>query len=190
MKMQKTTLKVSAVETNNGQIPGLPKNPRLIKDARFEKLKKSITDFPEMLELREIVVFPLGKKYVCIGGNMRFLACKALGIAEIPAKVLPADFPVQKLSEFAIKDNADFGENDFDILANEWTDFPLEEWGMDIPEIEEFKPNLEPETSARVVSADDIIKTKAELEQNFKEGDQYTEVICPHCAKEFFIRQD
>src|SRR3982750_611194 len=106
----KQTLPVSAVETNNGQIPGLPKNPRLIRDARFQKLKQSINDFPEMLELREIVVFPQLGKFICIGGNMRFLACKDLGHTEIAAKVLPADFPVEKLKEFAIKDNVEFGE--------------------------------------------------------------------------------
>jgi hypothetical protein len=184
----KRTLSIASVVTNNGQVPGLPKNPRLIRDGRFEKLKRSIVDFPEMLELREIVVFPFGKKFVCIGGNMRYLACLDLGYKEIPAKVLPADFPVEKLAEFAIKDNVPFGEDDFDILANEWTDLPLEEWGLELPDLSEFAPNLEPEVSQRTVSAEDIVKTKAELDDHFKDADQYVEVICPHCAKEFFIR--
>lgn len=127
-------LKISEIETNSGQIEGLPANPRFIKDENFEKLKKSIEDFPEMLELREVVVFPWKRKFICIGGNMRFLACRDLGFEEISVKILPADFPREKLAEFAIKDNTSFGENDFDVLANEWADFPLGDWGLDLPE--------------------------------------------------------
>lgn len=127
-------LKISEIETNNGQIEGLPKNPRIIRDERFERLKKSITEFPEMLELREIVVFPWKGKFICIGGNMRFLACKDLGFEEVPTKILPKDFPREKLAEFAIKDNASFGENDLDLLTNEWANFPLEDWGLDLPD--------------------------------------------------------
>lgn len=123
-------ININQIETNRGQIDGLPKNPRFIRDDKFEKLKQSIKDFPEMLELREVVVFPFKDKYVVVGGNMRYLSCKDLGLAEIPAKVLPVDFPIEKLAEFAIKDNASFGENDWDLIANEWTDFPLDDWGL------------------------------------------------------------
>lgn len=129
-------LQIQDICVNDGRIPGLPKNPRFIKDERFEKLKRSISDFPEMLDLREVVVFPYKKKYVCIGGNMRYLACQDLGYTEIPAKILPVDFPVEKLREFAIKDNADFGEHDFDVLANEWSELPLEDWGVELPELD------------------------------------------------------
>lgn len=125
-------LKIKQIEPNTGQIPGLPRNPRQIKGHRFEKLKKSIADFPEMLEMREIVVVRHGKIYVCIGGNMRLEAAKELGHTEIPAKVVPASWPVEKLAEFAIKDNVAFGEDDLDILANEWTDFDLIEYGMEL----------------------------------------------------------
>lgn len=124
-------LKINKIETNQGQIEGVPKNPRFIRDSRFEALKKSIEDFPEMLALREIVVFPWKRKFVCLGGNKRFLACQELGYREIPAKVLPKDFAVEKLREFAIKDNLPFGENDLEILKNEWSDYPLEDWGFD-----------------------------------------------------------
>ena len=152
--------KIKQIEPNTGQIPGLPRNPRQIKGHRFEKLKKSIADFPEMLELREIVVVKHGKVYVCIGGNMRLEAAKDLGHTEIPAKVVPASWPVEKLAEFAIKDNVAFGEDDYDVLANEWTSFDLDEFGMDLPEIDNYLPNLDPEMSHRKVSADDIIKTE------------------------------
>lgn len=128
-------LPLKQLHINTGQIPGVPRNPRLIKDNRFTKLKKSISDFPEMLELREIVVFPFKKSFVCIGGNMRLLACKDLKVSEVPAKVLRPDFPVEKLREFAIKDNINFGQDDFEIIANEWTDFDLDGWGAELPDL-------------------------------------------------------
>ena len=133
MESQTRNINVSDLEVNKGQIDGLPKNPRFIRDARFAKLKKSIGDSPEMLALRELIVFKHGKKYVVIGGNMRLRACKDLGYKEVPCKVLPEDTPVEKLREYAIKDNNGFGQDDWDILANEWDQDELEEWGMDTP---------------------------------------------------------
>jgi ParB-like chromosome segregation protein Spo0J len=124
---------ISAIEGNKGQIDGLPKNPRLIKDAKFEKLKKSIEDNPEMLGARELIVYPYNDKFVIIGGNMRFTACKELGYKELPCKVLPADYSPEQLRAITIKDNVAFGENDWENLANEWDAVELEEWGLDVP---------------------------------------------------------
>ncbi len=126
-------IKISKLELNKGQIDGLPKNPRFIRDDRFTALIKSIEDAPEMLRLRELLVVEHGGKFVVIGGNMRLRACKELGYKEIPCKVLPADTPVAKLREYAIKDNNGFGEDDWDILANEWNAEELTEWGMELP---------------------------------------------------------
>jgi hypothetical protein len=136
---------VSSIEQNKGQIDGLPKNPRLIKDAKFEKLKKSIEDNPEMLGARELIVYPYNDKFVIIGGNMRFTACKELGYKELPCKVLPADYSVEQLRAITIKDNVAFGENDFEKLANEWDNEELEEWGIEIydKDEEEKKENGE-----------------------------------------------
>lgn len=133
--LQTQLLPLKKIQTNSGQIPGLPKNPRTIRDSKYTQLKKSIIDFPYMLSLREVVVFPFKGKYVCVGGNMRLIACRELDHEEIPAKVLPKDFPIERLREFAIKDNANFGQDDYDLLAAEWTDFPLLEWGADIPDL-------------------------------------------------------
>lgn len=124
------------LEVNKGQIEGLPKNPRFIRDDRFEALKKSIEDAPEMLALRELLVYPNDGKYVIIAGNMRFRACKDLGYKEIPCKVLDEDTPVEKLREYTIKDNVAFGSDDWDILANEWDAVELGDWGMEIPDID------------------------------------------------------
>lgn len=124
---------ISKLQCNTGQIEGLPKNPRFIKDYRFEALKKSIKDAPEMLNLRELLVFPFNDKYVVIGGNMRLKACKELGHTEIPCKILPENTPVAKLREYTMKDNNAFGETDWDAL-NEWNKEELAEWGVELPD--------------------------------------------------------
>lgn len=124
---------IKRLEVNKGQVEGLPKNPRFIRDERFKALVKSIEDAPEMLKLRELLVVEHGSKFVVIGGNMRLRACKELGMETIPCKVLPADTPVAKLREYAIKDNNGFGEDDWDVLANEWDAQELEDWGVELP---------------------------------------------------------
>ena len=124
---------IKRLELNKGQVEGLPKNPRFIRDERYKALVKSIEDAPEMLKLRELLVVEHGSKFVVIGGNMRLRACKELGMETVPCKVLPADTPVAKLREYAIKDNNGFGEDDWDILANEWDAEELEDWGMETP---------------------------------------------------------
>lgn len=134
MKLIETTLlPLSAIEPNRGQIEGLPKNPRVLRDAKFDALKKSIIDDPDMLALRELLVYQHGDKYVIIGGNMRYRALKELKYKDAPCKVIPADTPVETLRAYTIKDNGDFGEWDFDLLANEWDDEPLNDWGVDLP---------------------------------------------------------
>lgn len=124
---------IKRLELNKGQVEGLPKNPRFIRDERYKALVKSIEDAPEMLKLRELLVVEHGNKFVVIGGNMRLRACKELGMETVPCKVLPADTPVAKLREYAIKDNNGFGEDDWDVLANEWDAEELQEWGMELP---------------------------------------------------------
>jgi DNA modification methylase len=119
-------MKLSAIKEN-------PNNPRQISREDFERLKRSIQEFPQMLALRPIVIDENG---VSLGGNMRKRALKALGYKEIPDEwVKRADelTPEQK-REFVIKDNGSFGEWDADLLANEWSDLPLVEWGVDLPE--------------------------------------------------------
>ena len=105
-----------------------PNNPRLIKDDKFKKLVQSIKDFPEMLDIRPIVV---NKDMIILGGNMRFRACKEAGIKEIP--VIITDLSEDKQREFLIKDNTSGGEWDWDMLANEWDTEELEAWGLDLP---------------------------------------------------------
>lgn len=129
-------ISISLLDFNKGQLQGLPKNPRFFRNNRYEATKKSISDSPEMLELRELIVYPYNDgRYVVVCGNLRLRACKELGYKELPCKVLNADTPVKKLREYAIKDNVNFGENDKDIMENEWDKSELQDWGI------EFEPD-------------------------------------------------
>jgi DNA modification methylase len=120
MKVDK--VKISEVKTN-------PKNPRLIKDDKFKKLVKSIQEFPQMLELRPIVV---DENNTVLGGNMRLKACKEAGMKEVYIVKAENLTELQK-DEFIVKDNVGFGEWDWDMLANEWDTEKLDEWGLDLP---------------------------------------------------------
>ena len=128
---------------NTGQIDGLPQNPRFIRDERFNKLVKSIQDAPEMLDYRTLLVYPFGGKYVVVAGNMRLRACKQIGYKELPCYVLPEETTPAKLREYAIKDNVSFGSDDFDLLANEWNDVELADWGVEFPSanVEDVNPD-------------------------------------------------
>lgn len=112
-----------------GEVKSNPNNPRLIKDDKFKKLVASIQSFPEMLELRPIVV---NDEMVVLGGNMRLKACKEAGLKEVPI-IKASSLTEDQQKEFIIKDNVGFGEWDWDILGNEWEQEQLEEWGLDIP---------------------------------------------------------
>lgn len=109
-----------------------PNNPRVIKDEKFKKLVKSIQEFPQMLEIRPIVV---NDEMVVLGGNMRLKACIEAGLTEVPIIKASSLTPEQQ-NEFIIKDNVGFGEWEWDVLANEWDVDKLTEWGLDIPDFE------------------------------------------------------
>jgi uncharacterized protein (DUF2164 family) len=119
-------MSVEIVKIN--QVKVNPNNPRLIKDDKFKKLLQSIKDFPEMLNIRPIVV---NQDMIILGGNMRYKACKEAGLKEIP--IIITDLTEDQQREFTIKDNTSGGEWDWEVLANEWDVEQLEDWGLDIP---------------------------------------------------------
>jgi hypothetical protein len=131
--MQTQLVKIKDLKNNIGQIDGLPKNPRILKDDKFIKLKKSLEDDPEMLELREVIAYDNNGELIVICGNMRLKALKELGIKEVPTKILPTETNINKLKAYTIKDNVSFGDHDWEVLSNEWDVEKLEEWGIDIP---------------------------------------------------------
>jgi len=108
-----------------------PNNPRIIKDDKFKKLVASIREFPKMLEIRPIVV---NDDMIVLGGNMRLKAIKELGLTEAPV-IKISDLTDEQQRQFIIKDNAGFGEWDWNMLANEWETDELDKWGLDIPKI-------------------------------------------------------
>ncbi len=110
-------------------------NPRLIKDLKFKKLVKSIKEFPEMLEKRPIVV---DEDMKVLGGNMRLKACKEAGLKKIDVLVAK-EWDEKQKKEFIIKDNLNYGEWDWDDLANDWDVENLRDWGVDVPKLLDFE---------------------------------------------------
>ena len=104
-------------------------NPRILKDDKFKKLVKSIKDFPEMLEIRPIVV---NNEMMVLGGNMRLRAIQEIGLKEVPV-IKAENLTEEQQREFLIKDNVGFGEWDWDALANDWNPEELNQWGLDVP---------------------------------------------------------
>ena len=151
--MKITKVAISEVKVN-------PNNPRLIKDDKFKKLVQSVKDFPEMLDIRPIVV---NVDMVVLGGNMRLKACKEAGLKEVP--IIMADkLTEDQQREFLIKDNVSGGEWDWDILANEWEIEQLDAWGLDVP------INLEVEIEAE---EDDFAVPDGGIETDIVLGDLF-----------------
>lgn len=150
--MNITKVKTSEIKLN-------PNNPRLIKDDKFKKLVQSIKDFPEMLDIRPIVV---NADMVVLGGNMRLKACKEAGLKEVPI-ILADNLTEEQQREFLIKDNVSGGEWDWDILANEWEVEQLDAWGLDVP------INLETELEAE----EDDFEVPDEVQTNIVLGDLF-----------------
>jgi len=126
MTEKKPTIAVKVVKIT--EIKPNPSNPRIIKDDKFKKLVASIEKFPEMADVRPIVV---NMDMVVIGGNMRLRAMKESGWKEAPVQMV--DWTEEQQKEFIIKDNLGYGEWDWDDLANNWDEQELTDWGLDIP---------------------------------------------------------
>ena len=135
----KERISLSCLELNEGQIVGIPKNPRYLKGEEHDKLKKSLKDSPELLQYKPLMVYAIeGGKFVVICGNMRLRICQELhnesveGFDALPCFVLKTDTPIQKIKEYAIKDNVQAGNWDWDELANgDWEVEELQDWGVD-----------------------------------------------------------
>ena len=135
----KERINLSCLELNEGQIVGIPKNPRYLKGEEHDKLKKSLKDSPELLQYKPLMVYAIeGGKFVVICGNMRLRICQELhnegveGFDALPCFVLNKDVPIAKIKEYAIKDNVQAGNWDWDELANgDWEVDDLQDWGID-----------------------------------------------------------
>jgi hypothetical protein len=130
--MKTTVVKISEVKQN-------PNNPRTIRDDKFEHLVTSIKAFPEMLNIRPIVV---NNDMVVLGGNMRLKACREAGLKQVPI-IVAGELTEAQQREFIIKDNVSGGDWDWSALTSEWDTEQLEEWGLDIPEFNDNMTNNE-----------------------------------------------
>jgi len=162
----KQLIKISQVKSN-------PNNPRLIKNDKFKKLVKSVQEFPEMLELRPIVV---DENMIVLGGNMRLKACQEAGLKEVWIEV--ADLTEQQKKEFTIKDNVGFGEWEWDMLANEWEQTELEDWGLDGFPFEDNKNYSDKNKEIDIDVFDDqmIIKLKYSEDDYWKVKEQLSKI--------------
>lgn len=135
--VQSVQVDINLVDNNDGQIEGVKRNPREMTEAEFKKLKKSLTRNPDFTAISELKFYKLGERYVTIGGNMRLRAMRDLGWTTVIGKLIPEGTSAEKLNEYILLDNANFGKWDFDALANEWEAELLADMNIDVPKISE-----------------------------------------------------
>lgn len=151
-------------------------NPRVIKDDKFRKLVQSIKDFPQMLNLRPIVV---NDEMVVLGGNMRLRAVQEVGLKEVPI-IKASDLTEEQQREFIIKDNVGFGEWDWDVLANEWEADKLSDWGLDVwqqPVEVDYSLLDEEDLSDELSDMADGVKKAIQIEFEPDHYDEATELV-------------
>lgn len=137
-----TVLPLDTLELNEGQLEGLPSNPREIEDRKFDLLKENIKKYPQFLQYNMLKVYKYYNnientdKYIIIGGNMRFRAMKSLGFKSAPCAIISPDTTIEELKAYTILDNNSFGRYEWAALANEWDEAQLTDWGTDLPIME------------------------------------------------------
>ena len=159
------------------EIKANPDNPRIIKDERFDKLVKSIEEFPKMMELRPMVI---DNQNMVLGGNMRLRALQFLGFKEIPHTwVKRADMLTEEeRKRFIIADNVGFGDNDWEALNSDWDTDLLEDWGMEMPEGNAELDNYSDETeNIQVEKAKELDFYDEFVIIRFKDEKQYSDFI-------------
>lgn len=170
-------ININLLENNEGQIVGIPKNPRYLKGEEYDKLKKSLTDAPELLQYKPLMVYAADDgKYVTICGNMRLRVCQELnnkgtqGFDKLPCFVLNSDVPVAKIKEYAIKDNVQAGNWDWDELGNNWDVGELTDWGVDCSFLTE-ETEQDPISERKETEDDEYNENEHEIETKCKLGD-------------------
>lgn len=168
-RIEKVTLSLKDIDLNEGQIEGLPANPRNWTKDELKSLALSLTETPELFEMRCPIVVPHDGRYVVLGGNLRIAAARENKEKEVTCFVFNST-SIEKMKEIVIKDNGAWGKWDYDALANEWSDLPLSDWG--IPVWEESPQ----ETSAaageeKQATEDDFDENKDAIAVRCKRGD-------------------
>src|SRR5574344_209278 len=162
--MEIVKLLIKYLEVNRGQIEGLPANPRQWSKDDVMKLANSLVQTPELFEMRPCIVYPFGKKYIILGGNMRYQASKQNLAVDVPCIIVPKETSIEKLKEIVIKDNGSFGAWDFDELANRWDDLPLTDWGVPVWD-------SQPAPEVKEAEEDDFDEDTEEINTRVQKGD-------------------
>lgn len=151
-------INVDAIDFNEGQVEGLLPNPRELSEENFEKLKKQIIEYPEMLEYRGIIAYPhQSGRYIAIGGNQRLRALKELQIKQTPCFVIPTDTTPEQLNAYQILDNVPFGRWDTTKLLEDWDVTQLANFAINVPvpesslDLEEFFDEGDDTTKTKVI---------------------------------------
>jgi len=160
-----------------------PNNPRKCSKDKLEKLMRSIESFPEMMKLRPIVYDP--ETMQVLGGNQRLAAIRKLGMKDIPDEwaIAATDLTPEQQKEFALRDNVQLGEWDFEMLSVEFAEFDLAEMGIEVPEIDVKNPSFDDSDT----TDEDVENTDISPKTN--DDKQYLELICPECGHEYTIEK-
>jgi site-specific DNA-methyltransferase (adenine-specific) len=190
VKFERRYIPLAQLKANDGQVEGLPRNPRFIRDQKYKALLKSLQEDPEFIEIREIYVYDtqdtsLG--YVVCGGNMRYRACKELKWEQVPCKIIPHGFPMDKIRRYVLKDNSSYGETDFEALINEWTPEEIMSAAIDIPDIDDPKDSEEAEAEDDNfdIEANTPKKAQARTGDIYRLGEH--RLICGDSTKEMYL---
>ena len=163
-----------------------PNNPRKCSKDKLEKLCASITNFPQMMTLRPIVYDPVTMHV--LGGNQRLAAIRKLGMKDIPDEwtIAATDLTPEQQKEFALRDNVQLGEWDFEMLSVEFAEFDLAEMGIEVPEVS-FTPSETPGMTENNVTDKDV--ENETISPNVEDKKDYIDLICPKCGHEYYIEK-
>ena len=168
-RIEKVTLSLKDIDLNEGQIEGLPANPRNWTKEELKSLALSLTETPELFEMRCPIVVPHDGRYVVLGGNLRIAAARENKEKEVACFVFHST-SIDKMKEIVIKDNGAWGKWDYDALANEWSDLPLSDWG--IPVWEESPQEMAAAAGEeKQATEDDFDENKDAIAVRCKRGD-------------------
>ena len=171
MRKERTDMAVKSIRQNNGQLSWLPKNPRQWTQTDIDRTVKSIEEDTDFLEDRPVLLVPGPKEgqYIAFAGNLRYTAAKKLDLQTVPAVVYypETDEDFLTVKRRAMKDNGTFGAWDMDELANNWSDLPLPDWGIDVPGMEDLPEDKAEETAEE----DDFNPDEQDIPERCKPGD-------------------
>ena len=168
-RIEKVTLSLKDIDLNEGQIEGLPANPRNWTKEELKSLALSLTETPELFEMRCPIVVPHEGRYVVLGGNLRIAAARENKEKEVTCFVFHST-SIEKMKEIVIKDNGAWGKWDYDALANEWSDLPLSDWGIPVWE-ESPQEKAAAAGEEKQATEDDFDEDKDAIEVKCKRGD-------------------